>query len=79
MPKSAHTSKYKKLVVALRAARIARKVTQTELAKRLKKPQSYVAKYEQAERRLDVVEFFAVTDALGVDGAEVLSSVGLLP
>jgi len=44
-------------------------LTQTELAKRLGKPQSYVAKYEGGERRLDVVEFLAVCRALDVDPA----------
>lgn len=79
MPKSTHTGKYRKLVSALRDARRANKVTQTDLSKKLRKPQSFVAKYEQAERRLDVVEFFAIVEALEVDGVELLRSVGLLP
>lgn len=41
----------------MRAAREARGITQQELAKRLRKPQSYVSKAEMGERRLDVVEF----------------------
>ncbi len=32
-------------------------LTQAALAEMLSKPQSYVAKYEKGERRLDVVEF----------------------
>lgn len=44
-------------------------LTQTELANRLGKPQSYVAKYEGGERRLDVVEFLAVCRAMDVDPA----------
>lgn len=44
-------------------------LTQTELAQRLGKPQSYVAKYEGGERRLDVVEFLAVCRAIDTDPA----------
>ncbi len=41
-------------------------LTQTEVARRLGKPQSYVSKYETGERRLDVIEFLDVADAIGV-------------
>jgi hypothetical protein len=33
------------------------------------KPQSFVAKYEGGERRIDVVEFLTVCQAIGVDSA----------
>lgn len=33
----------------------------------MNRPQSFVAKYEGGERRLDVVEFIEVCEALGVD------------
>ncbi len=39
---------------------------------RLSKPQSYVAKYEKGERRLDVVEFMEVAEPIGFDAAEFL-------
>ena len=48
----------------------ARKVaglTQSELSSRLKRPQSFVSKYERGERRLDVVEFGEVARALRID------------
>jgi len=44
-------------------ARKAAGLTQQALALRLKKPQSFVAKYEGGERRLDVVEFITVARA----------------
>jgi len=50
-------------------------LTQEMLAKRLKRPQSFVAKYEGGERRLDVVEFLAVTGAIGVDPVEILRAL----
>lgn len=40
----------------LKNIRLEAQLTQSELAYRLKKPQSYVSKYESGERRLDIVE-----------------------
>lgn len=42
-------------------------LTQYELAGRLKRPQSFVSKFERGERRLDVLEFHEVARALGID------------
>jgi transcriptional regulator with XRE-family HTH domain len=42
-------------------------LTQYELAARLKRPQSFVSKFERGERRLDVLEFREVARALGID------------
>ena len=44
--------------------------TQAALAERLAKPQSFVAKYEKGERRLDVVEFVEVAEAIDFDAVE---------
>lgn len=40
----------------LKNIRLEAQLTQSELAYRLNKPQSYVSKYESGERRLDIVE-----------------------
>lgn len=57
------------------AARKDAKLTQATLAKAIEKPQSFVAKYENGERRLDVVEFLIVAHAIGVDPCEILRAV----
>ena len=44
-----------------------RDVTQIQLAQKLDKPQSYVAKVENFDRRLDVVELADWLRALGVN------------
>jgi transcriptional regulator with XRE-family HTH domain len=54
-------------------ARKAAGLTQQALAARLKKPQSFVAKYEGGERRLDVVEFIAISRALGADPLKLMT------
>ena len=52
--------------------RIAAGLTQARLADHLNRPQSFVAKYEGGERRLDVVEFMEVAKAIGFDPAEFI-------
>jgi transcriptional regulator with XRE-family HTH domain len=41
-------------------------MTQIELAQKLQRPQSFVSKYEQGERRLDFVELLEVLEQIGV-------------
>lgn len=55
-------------------------LSQRELADRLGKPRSFVSKLESRERRLDIVEFVALTRALGMDTATVAGQIAnLLP
>lgn len=56
---------------ALITARKAADLTQSELAKRLKCHQSFVARIESGERRIDVIELIVLARALGVS-ADVL-------
>lgn len=67
MPKSAFTQKYERFRALLVGAREGAGLTQVALAKKLGRPQSFVSKYERGERRLDIVEFLEVTEALGAD------------
>ena len=67
MTNSIFTERYDRFRLSLIEARNAKDLTQVELAKKLKRPQSFVSKYERGERRLDVVEFFEVARALGMD------------
>lgn len=63
------------LMITLKKARLDAGLTQTELAERLKRPQSFVAKYENGERRIEVVEFVQIVNAIGCDGHAVLDNV----
>ena len=53
---SIHDHRYKRLIQELIYIRELKKITQVELAASLKKPQSYVAKVENLDRRLDILE-----------------------
>ncbi len=67
MQKTIYSQQYQRLCELLIEARRKAGLTQVEVAERLGKPQSFVAKYEGGERRLDVVEFVAVARALELD------------
>ena len=72
MPRSQHSARYKRLCALLAESRRAKGLTQAEVASRLGKPQSYVAKYEGGERRLDVIEFLEIVEALGVQAVRLI-------
>ena len=67
-----NSSRYALLQNALVEARQDKGLTQLEVAARLSKPQSYVSKYESGERRLDVIEFLEVCEALSVSPHSIL-------
>ena len=51
-------------------------MTQLEVAQRLGKPQSYVAKIEGKDRKLDVMEFVALCEAIHQDPSELIRVLG---
>lgn len=50
-------------------------LTQQNLAEKLNKPQSFVSKYESGERRLDLIEFLEVSEALQFDVSEFIKKL----
>jgi transcriptional regulator with XRE-family HTH domain len=67
MDKSLRSEKQLALQKALKDARLKAGLTQSQLAKLLGKPQSFVAKYELGERRLDVIEFTEICKFIDVN------------
>jgi len=63
---------YDRSIEQLERARKKAGVTQADLAALLGRPQSFVAKYEGRERRLDVAEYLAIARMLGVDPYRLL-------
>jgi transcriptional regulator with XRE-family HTH domain len=72
---STDDARYKRLLRVLSAGRRRSGITQTDLAKKLRKSQQFISKYESGERRLDAIEFADICDALGLDPAAVLDEV----
>lgn len=65
LKKTIHTRAQSIFCEMLRAERKRIGLTQVELSKRLGRPQSFVAKVERGERRLDVVEFCRYSLTIG--------------
>ncbi len=67
MPKDLYSEKNLRFRALLMERRKQAGLTQEAVARRLSKPQSFVAKYERGERRLDVLEFLEIAEAIDFD------------
>ncbi len=56
MVKSIHTKEYAYFVERLRKARKEAGLTQVEVAKKLRRPQSHISNIESGQQRVDVIE-----------------------
>jgi transcriptional regulator with XRE-family HTH domain len=63
--RSIHTAAHRRLVKRLRDAREAAGFTQVEVARRLRRPQSFVSTLESGERRIDVIELSQLAKLYG--------------
>ena len=56
MAGTAHSEPYRRMIQRLRQARLDAGFNQADVAAQLDKPQSYVSKVENGERRIDPIE-----------------------
>lgn len=75
MGKTIYSQEYALFLEGLRKAREEKGLTQTEVAERLGKTQSFVSKVERGERRIDIVELRAFCNALGLSTGEFLQKI----
>jgi transcriptional regulator with XRE-family HTH domain len=75
LPRSVHSPEQQAFRELMIDARTRSGMTQQVLAKHLGKPQSFVAKYEGGERRLDVTEFIGIAQVLGVDPVKLIRAL----
>lgn len=66
---------YRTLLSELKGARKNAGMTQAELAAKIGRPQSFIAKIENAERRIDVVELVVLARLLEVDPAAFFARI----
>ena len=65
----------KRLVKLLVDERKARRIRQQGLARMLRQHQSWVSRLESGERRIDVLEFLDIADAIGFDPVVALRKI----
>ncbi|MCK4794521.1 MAG: helix-turn-helix domain-containing protein [Desulfobacteraceae bacterium] len=75
MTSSIFTKRYEVFRELLAQCRRDASVTQLVLAERLGRPQSFVSKYESGERRLDIIEFLEVAEALQFDPIDFIEKL----
>jgi transcriptional regulator with XRE-family HTH domain len=71
--KSQHSSAYRRLPDFLRSLREESHLTQRDLGKLMKKPQSWIYNCETANRRVDVAEFIEWAKCCGCDPRDAFS------
>ena len=75
MPKTVFTGANKVIVDVLRRTREQSGLTQEQLASRLERDQSHISLIEGSQRRLDLVEFIRLAQALGHDPVELFREI----
>jgi len=70
MTRTIHATRYKIFISDLIKARKKANLTQQEVAQKLGRPQSYIAKIEGTERRLDIMEYIEIACVLGINPAK---------
>ncbi|MFG1283891.1 helix-turn-helix domain-containing protein [Xanthobacter autotrophicus] len=79
MPRDLRQPRYARLRQLVTQARKAAGLSQAAVAEKLGRPQSYIADIERNERRIDVIEFLALAEAIGFDPLGVLEEVRAVP
>jgi len=69
------TNRHKALIALLIKKREAAGLTQVELATRLGQYQSFVARLESGQRRVDVVEFINLAEILGFNAPSAIKKL----
>lgn len=75
MAKTLGTERHKALISMLIEKREAAGLTQVELAAALGEYQSFVARLESGQRRVDVIELIVLAKILNFDAAETVKSI----
>lgn len=75
MARSIYADAHKAVVAALIDARRSKKLRQEDLASRVERDQSYISNIERGQRRVDLVEFFELSNAIGVDPVALFSKI----
>lgn len=73
--KTIYQENYRKLISELITTRKTANLTQAQIAQKLQKPQSYIAKIENFERKLDILEFVQLCQILGTRPSGVIALI----
>lgn len=72
MSRTLHSSRHRALTAFLVEKRKRAGLTQADVAKKLRRYQSFVATVEGGQRKIDVIELMAFAEAIGFDPKEAI-------
>lgn len=75
MPRDLRSPRYARLREVRTQARKTAGLSHAHVARRLGRPQSYMADIERNERRIDVIEFLTLAEVIGIDPLEAIREV----
>lgn len=79
MSRTLGSPRHRALVEFIVEQRKAAGLTQVQVAKKLRRYQSYITLLETGQRRLDVVEFMDIADAIGFDAPAAIRRLYKIP
>ncbi len=72
---SIYAKEYQLVITLFKTTRISKGITQGQLADALGRPQSFIAKVENGERRLDIVESVHLSQLLGIEPEFMINKI----
>ena len=78
MAKSVYSEESMVLAKVLADARREAGLHQAELAEKLGKDQTIISNIERGQRRVDLIEFFGIANAIGIDSVELYRKIVLI-
>ncbi len=72
MSRTFASPRHKALVAFLKKKREDKDLTQAEVARRIRRYQSFIATLERGQKRIDVVELVEIAEAIGFDPHEAI-------
>ncbi len=75
MSRTFGSPRHKALVAFIKKQRKDAKLTQAQVAKRIKRYQSFVATFERGQKRIDAVELVEIAEAIGFDPKEAIKVI----
>ena len=73
--KTIHNKRHKRLVEVIISKRKEAGIRQVQLAKKLKRSQTWIVRLESGDRRIDVIELIDLADAIGFDAPAIIASL----
>lgn len=66
---------YQHLIQIIREERLVKNISQSELSEQIGRPQSFISKYENGQRRIDPIQLIRICNALGIHASNIIDKL----